>query len=113
MADVKISALPDASTPDGTEVFALVQSGATAKINLQSALAGTNTDATASRALDTTYTNGARALLVCATVRCVASLAGGTATAQGKSDTSNPPTTVVSGICGIQAGLLGEDNSFQ
>jgi hypothetical protein len=72
------------------------------------------TDVTASRALNTTYTAPAtRSIMVLATVRCAISLAGGNATAQGKSDGSTPPTTVASGIVGIEAGLLGEDNSYQ
>lgn len=69
---------------------------------------------TASRALNTTYTNtGTRAKQIMATVRCAISAAGGNAYVQGKSDASAPPTTAASGLVGIQAGLLGEDNTFQ
>lgn len=71
-------------------------------------------DVTGSRALNTTYTNsGARSILVAATVRCAVTTGGGTAYVQGKSDTATPPTTAASGIVGIQAGLLNEDNTFQ
>ena len=72
------------------------------------------TDVTGSRALDTTYTNSnTRSILVQATVRCVVTTAGGNAYVQGKSDTATPPTVAASGIVGIQAGLLNEDNTFQ
>lgn len=71
-------------------------------------------DATASRALDTTYTNTSAAILaVHLTVRCAVTLAGGNAYVQAKMDTASPPTVNASGLMGIQAGLLGEDNSFQ
>lgn len=75
----------------------------------------TTVDATASRALDTTYTNSnaARSILVMATIRCVATLGAGNAYVQAKADTSAPPTTVVSGLVGIQSGLLNEDNTYQ
>ena len=74
-----------------------------------------NWNITASRALNTTYTNPSpdRSLLVMATVRCAITVAAGNAYVQGKADTSTPPTTVASGIVGIQAGLLNEDNTFQ
>ena len=69
---------------------------------------------TASRALSTTYANqGTSSLLCMVTVRCAVTLAAGVATAQAKADTSSPPTTVVSGLIGIQAGLLNEDNTYQ
>lgn len=65
--------------------------------------------------LNTTYTNAdlTRTLEVAATVRCAITVAGGNAYAQGFSDAATPPVTVASGIVGIQAGLLNEDNSFQ
>ena len=74
-----------------------------------------NWNITASRALNTTYINPSpdRSLLVMATVRCAITVAAGNAYVQGKVDTSTPPTTVASGIVGIQAGLLNEDNTFQ
>lgn len=73
----------------------------------------TATDQTASRALNTTYTNpyADRSILVVVSCRCVITLAGGRADARAKSDTSTPPTTVVSGAVGIQSGLLNEDNA--
>jgi hypothetical protein len=72
------------------------------------------TNATASRALDTTYTNlSLSVLLVQATVRCAVSVAGGNAYVQAKMDTATPPTVIASGKVGIEAGLLSEDNSFQ
>jgi hypothetical protein len=81
---------------------------------LESQSAPTTTNATASRALNTTYTNAtSRTLLVAATVRCVVTVAAGSATVQGKSDAAAPPTTAVSGLVGIQAGLLNEDNTHQ
>jgi hypothetical protein len=68
----------------------------------------------ATRALNTTYTNtSAEPLLVMATVRCAITVAAGNAYVQAKMDTATPPTVAASGIIGIQAGLLGEDNSFQ
>lgn len=69
---------------------------------------------TISRALNTTYAGSAtKSTLVIATVRCSVSLAAGMATAQAKSDGTVTPTTIASGIVGIQTGLMGEDNSFQ
>lgn len=75
----------------------------------------TTTDQTASRALNTTYTNpyADRSILVVVSVQCVATSAGGQARAQGKSDTSTPPTTAASGGIGIAAGILNDDNIFQ
>ncbi|MBU1067050.1 hypothetical protein KKE60_04655, partial [Patescibacteria group bacterium] len=72
-------------------------------------------DVTASRALNTTYTNSdsVRTLHVTATVQCAISVVAGQAFVQGKADTSTPPTTEASGIVGIQAGLLGENNSHE
>ena len=71
-------------------------------------------DQTSIRALNTTYTNLATtSLLVMATVRCAIALAGGTSTAQSKMDYSSPPTTIATGLVGIQAGLMSEDNTFQ
>lgn len=70
------------------------------------------TNVTASRAKNTTYTNNSGGTMtVRATFRCVITLAAGTATVQGKSDSATPPVTIASGIVGIQAGLLNEDNS--
>lgn len=73
------------------------------------------TDVTASRALNSTYSNltTASSMLVMVTSRCAISLASGVAWMQAKSDTATNPSTVVSGIVGIQAGLLNEDNSYQ
>ena len=48
-----------------------------------------------------------------ATVKCITTLAGGNAYVQGKSDAASPPTTVASGLVGIEAGLLNENNTFQ
>ena len=71
-------------------------------------------DVTASRALDTTYTNAdSRTMTVRATVKCIVTVAGGNAYVQGKSDAADPPTTAASGIVGIEAGLLSENNSFE
>ncbi len=71
-------------------------------------------DVSASRAINSTYTNNASYnLKVEATFRCVVTVAGGNAYIQGKSDTNTPPTTVATGIVGIESGLLSEDNSFQ
>lgn len=71
-------------------------------------------DVTASRALNTTYTNSSTSrLFVHATVRCAITVAGGNAYVQAKSDTSTPPTTVASGVVGIESGLVDEDNSLQ
>ena len=75
---------------------------------------GGRTATTPTRALNTTYTNASTStLLVQATVRCAVTLAGGNAYVQAKMDTATPPTVIASGLVGIQAGLLGEDNSFQ
>ena len=46
-------------------------------------------------------------------MRCAVTLAGGNAYVQAKMDTATPPTVIASGLIGIEAGLLGEDNSFQ
>jgi hypothetical protein len=72
-------------------------------------------DQTGSRALNTNYTNSSTAssLMVMATVRCAISLAAGNAYVFGLSDGSSPCTTTASGLVGIQAGLLNEDNTFQ
>ncbi len=68
----------------------------------------------ATRALDTTYTNVSEStLLVIANVRCAVTLAAGTAYVQAKMDTATPPTVAASGLVGIQAGLLNEDNTYQ
>lgn len=78
------------------------------------AAAPTVSNVTASRGLNTTYSNATgRAILVMATVRCVVTLAAGSATVQGKADGLATPTTVVSGLVGIQSGLLNEDNTHQ
>jgi len=80
----------------------------------QYALVPVQANITASRTLGTTYTApSTRSMMVKATVRCAISLAGGNAYIQGKSDGSSPPTTIASGIIGIETGLLGEDNSFE
>lgn len=70
---------------------------------------------TALRNLDVTYTNTdlTRTLEVAVTVRCAITVAGGNAYVQGFSDDATPPVTAASGIVGIQAGLLNEDNSLQ
>lgn len=69
---------------------------------------------TASRALNTTYTNSsARSLMVTVTARCAITVAAGNAYLQGVSDGAAPPTTIASGVVGVQSGLLGEDNSVQ
>mgnify|MGYP001590155362 FL=1 len=104
-----------ALTDIGTNTHAQIDTHlAAASPHSNHAIVGTFTDATASRALNTTYTNSdaSRSILVVATVRCAISLAGGNAYVQAKSDSSTPPTTVVSGLVGIEAGLLSEDNSF-
>lgn len=68
----------------------------------------------ATRSLDTTYTNvSTSTLLVLVTVRCAITVAAGNAYAQAKMDTATPPTVAASGLVGIEAGLLGEDNTFQ
>lgn len=73
------------------------------------------TNITASRALNTTYTNSdpTRTLQIKVGVRCQITLATGIAYAQSKSDTATPPVTISSPIVGIQAGLAGEDNNFE
>lgn len=71
-------------------------------------------DLTASRAKDTVYQNGSNnSILVMATFRCAVTTAGGNAYVQAKADSLATPTTVVSGIIGIETGLLNEDGSFQ
>lgn len=78
------------------------------------ALAYNPTQTAPARALNTTYAAPAtRSIMVMATVRCATSAGAGTAYAQAKSDGAAPPATIASGIVGIQAGLAGEDNSFQ
>lgn len=86
--------------------------GDTGIMMLQAPAYRTALDAT--RALDTTYTNlSTSTLLVHLTMRCAVTLAGGNAYAQAKMDTATPPTVAASGLVGIQAGLVGEDNTFQ
>lgn len=93
------------------DLYATITTGAARKTI---AFIPTQTDVTGSRALNTTYTNtGNRSITVNATVRCAITVAGGNAYVQGKSDTATPPTVIASGLVGIQAGLLNEDNSFQ
>ena|SRR3990167_6237407 len=71
------------------------------------------TDVTGSRALATTYANGGTASLLCfVNVRCAITVAAGSAWFQAIADNGAPPTTVVSGVVGIQSGLLSEDNTF-
>ena len=82
--------------------------------NITPRLAPTQTNETANRAVNTTYTNtGGRSRIVTATFRCAITVAAGNAYVQGKSDSSTPPTTIATGKVGIEAGLLNEDNSFQ
>ena len=70
-------------------------------------------NATASRALATTYANGGTSALLCmVSVRCAITLAAGSAWVQAVADNAGPPTAIASGIIGIQNGLLSEDNSF-
>lgn len=70
-------------------------------------------NATASRALNTNYTNsGKRSLLVTVSARCVVTVAAGSATIQGFSDTAATPTTAAGPLVGVQSGLLNEDNTF-
>ncbi|MFZ2524420.1 MAG: hypothetical protein WAW87_03805, partial [Candidatus Ferrigenium altingense] len=71
--------------------------------------------ATVARALNTTYANPSpnSPLMVIATVRCIITVAGGNAYVQGKADASSPPTTVASGIVGVESGLLNEEGTFQ
>ena len=72
------------------------------------------TATTPTRALNTTYTNvSTSTLLVHLTIRCAITVAAGNAYAQALMDTATPPTTPASGLVGIQAGLLNEDNTFQ
>lgn len=80
-----------------------------------SAPGGVGGDVTGSRALNTTYANpsATRALIVMVTARCVATLTNGAATMQGKMDTTATPSTIASGIVGIEAGLLALDETFQ
>lgn len=74
----------------------------------------TQVNQTSGRALDTTYANTSpRSLLVTATARCAITVAAGNAYIQGVSDAAAPPTTIASGIVGVQSGLVGEDNSAQ
>ena len=78
------------------------------------ALTPRQVDQTSSRAFNTTYTNtGTGSLFVQATFRAIVTLAAGSSTAQGKSDTATPPTIIATGVVGIQSGLLNEDNTFQ
>ena len=62
---------------------------------------------TASRALNTTYTNSdpTRTIQVIAGIRSQITAAGGTAYAQGKASTAAPPVTIASPISGVQACL--------
>lgn len=72
------------------------------------------TNVTAGRALNTTYTNtSARSIMVMATVRCAITVAAGSAYVQAKSGAATPPTTAASGIVGVESGLAGEDNTMQ
>ncbi|KVW99509.1 hypothetical protein ABW22_01435 [Thiobacillus denitrificans] len=73
---------------------------------------GINVNATAGRALNTTYNNNTISnKLVQVSARCVITLAAGSATIQGKSDTTATPVVVASPLVGIQSGLLNEDNT--
>ena len=72
------------------------------------------TKQTASRSLNTAFQNTTgRPLMIQATARCNITLGAGTAFMQGKSDATATPAVIASGIVGIQAGLIGEDNTFQ
>lgn len=71
------------------------------------------TDVSSSRAKDTVYQNGNNSIMVMATFKCAVSVAGGNAYAQAKSDSTATPTTVASGLVGIETGLLNENNTFQ
>lgn len=82
--------------------------------NIGSVVQPSQSKLTTTRALNTTYAGSStKSTLVMVTVRCSISLAAGMATAQAKSDGTTTPTTIASGIVGIQTGLMGEDNSFQ
>lgn len=98
-------------TGSGANVYTFPTVGTCTLANAKIAIS----NATASRALNTTYTNPnpAQSILVIATVRCAITLAAGTAYVQAKADTSAPPTTIASGKVGIEAGLVNEDNTFQ
>lgn len=99
--------LPGAPVP--AEVHLLANS---ILANLLKSADRVQTNRTAARALNTTYTNTtAHPLQVVATIRAVVTTAGGAATAQAKSDAATPPATIASGIVGLQVGLLNEDNS--
>ena len=68
----------------------------------------TQIDVTNSRSLNTTYINNDpnRTMHVVATIRCTITLLSGNAYAQGKSDSSTPPTTEASGIVGVEVGVV-------
>jgi hypothetical protein len=73
-------------------------------------------DVTGGRVFNTTYTNSdqTRTLQIKVTGRCATP--GGLprqASFQAFADTASPPITAASGIVGLEAGLLNEDNSFQ
>lgn len=73
-------------------------------------------DVTGQREKNTTYTNtntNGNGMMILSTWRCTVTTLGGVATAQAKSDTASPPTEIASGVVGVQAGLLNEDNTFQ
>lgn len=71
-------------------------------------------DKTASRALNTTYTNQQQVtIMVMASVRCSTTLGAGVAYVTALMDTASPPTVPASGPIGIEVGLLGENNSHQ
>lgn len=71
-------------------------------------------DQSASRSANTNYTNAnSKRMMVITSVRCAITVAGGNAYVTAKSDTSTPPTTIVSSKIGIESGLLAEDNSYQ
>jgi hypothetical protein len=103
MADVKISALPAASTPlDGTELVPIVQGGVTEQVTVANLTAGrtvaastVNVDAnTASNAVRVTQTGSGNALLV--------------------EDSANPDSTpfVVNNIGSVGIGLLAPETTL-
>lgn len=73
-------------------------------------------DVTASRAFNTTYTNsgsGVKSVMAMVCGRCVITLAAGSSFLQAFADAGGTPSTVASGVVGIESGLLNEDNTYQ
>ena len=109
---------PGAAGKDGLPGMPIFLAGEAAEestyIVMPPAASAVATKQTASRSLNTAFQNTTgRPLMIQATARCNITLGAGTAFMQGKSDATATPAVVASGIVGIQAGLLGEDNSFQ